>query len=140
MPLPLQGEEGKWKREFHLATVRELSQFDETTLRFKTLPKAEGGKGGVRMQFGKLKGKTKESDPMVTQSFRFPVALYTEAEARQWLTNYGADFIRFEPATPKQSRRLGKVQMVDAEPARGLFRRAMGIDDETADGRKVGLV
>ena len=121
-----QSEAGKWKREYHLATIRELSDFDESTLRFKTLPKSENGKGGVRMQFGKQKGKVAESDPTITQSYRFPAALYTEGEAKQWLDDNGEKPIRFELAQTEEKEGYAMPQTftfnsgaTDNEPPEG---------------------
>jgi len=82
----------------HAARVRNPAEFIAGSFRSKEIPKPEGGKGGVRMIMGKLKGGT---GSMVVQAYRFPIDLYTVAEAKQWLKDNDVKYISFEPATNK---------------------------------------
>lgn len=79
---------------FHAARVRDPGDFKPGSFRNKTLPKSEGGKGGVQMIMGRLKGKT----TMTVQAYRFPKDKYTPAEAKAWLKDNDVKFISFEPA------------------------------------------
>lgn len=78
----------------HSARVRDPGDFEEGSFRSKTLPKSEGGTGGVRMIMGHLKGET----TMTVQAYRFPADLYTPEEAKQWLEDNDVKYISFEKA------------------------------------------
>ena len=79
----------------HAARVRDPDDFQDGTFRRKRLPKSKGGKGGVSIIIGKLKGKT----AMIVQAYRFPKDLYTVAEAKAWLKENNVKYILFEPAS-----------------------------------------
>jgi hypothetical protein len=79
----------------HAARVRDPGLFQPDSFRSKTLPKSEGGKGGVRMIMGRLKSG---QGTLTVQAYRFPIDLYTPAEARAWLKKNNVKYIRFEEA------------------------------------------
>lgn len=82
----------------HAARVRDPGDFEPGTFRSKTLPKSEGGKGGVRLISGHLKGETE----MTAQSYRFPVDLYSADEAKAWLKANDVTDYTFEAATGEE--------------------------------------
>lgn len=84
----------------HAARIRNPGDFQPNTFRSKTLPKSEGGKGGVRVIMGRLKGQT----TMTAQAYRFPVDLYTAAEARRWLKDNDVKYKSFEAAAKTEKR------------------------------------
>jgi len=79
----------------HAARVRDPGGFIPGSFRSKALPKSKGGKGGVRMIVGRLKGGEGKTQ---VQSYRFPKDLYTPAEARAWLKENGVTGYTFEAA------------------------------------------
>lgn len=79
----------------HAARVRDPGDFEKGSFRRKKLPKSEGGKGGISIIIGRLKGETKTT----TQAYRFDAKLYTVAEAKKWLKDNDVKYISFEPAT-----------------------------------------
>lgn len=82
----------------HSARVRNPEDFQKDSFRRIKLPKSEGGKGGVSVIIGRLKGKTTTT----AQAYRFPIKLYTAEEAKKWLKDNKIKFISFEPAEPKK--------------------------------------
>ena len=79
----------------HAARVRDPGDFQANSFKSVALPKSKGGKGGVRMVIGRLKGQTTTT----AQTYRFPADLYTAAEAKAWLKDNEVKYISFEQAT-----------------------------------------
>jgi hypothetical protein len=87
----------------HAARVLPPTVIRPDTYRSKTI------KAGVRIIIGKLRRTplrkpksgtgSRVRDPMVVQAFRFSNALWTAAQARQWLAKHNVKTMRFEPAT-----------------------------------------
>jgi hypothetical protein len=83
----------------HSCRVRPTDDFQKGSFKVKTLPKSEGGKGGVQMIIGRPKGKTTTT----AQAYHFPAGLYTAAEAKAWLKANDVTCSEFEAATGKQA-------------------------------------
>jgi hypothetical protein len=81
---------------FHACRVAEPGSFIQSTFRNMTLPKSEGGKGGVQV----IMAKKESGGSMMAQAYRFPVELYTEDEAKAWLKKNNVKCLSFEAATP----------------------------------------
>jgi hypothetical protein len=103
----------------HSARVRDPDDFEHDSFRRKELPKSKGGKGGVVMIIGKLKGE----DTMTVQAYRFPKDLYTVAEAKQWLKDNDIEYISFEPAEEEKS---GEEQEIEQRVVRFAELRLAG--------------
>lgn len=58
--------------------------------------------------WGKLKGRTKPSDPVMAQALRFPVSSWSVTTARAWLSRNRIRAIMFEPAS------TGKESVLDS--------------------------
>jgi hypothetical protein len=85
---------------YHVVIVRPESAFEKDSIRRKLLPKSKGGKGGVIINLGRPRGK----DTMEAHSYWFPRQLYTIAEVKAWLKEYGVeDYQKIEPASGKDS-------------------------------------
>ena len=88
----------------HAARVRDPGDFQANSFKSVALPKSKGGKGGVRMVIGRLKGQTTTT----AQTYRFPADLYTAAEAKAWLKDNEVKYISFEQATgAKEAQEAG---------------------------------
>ena len=85
MPLP----------NFHSARVKDPKDFQPDSFR---VIKIKGTKG-IQSVIGRPKGKTTTT----TQSYRFPKANYTPAEAKAWLKRNNIKWILFEPAKGTES-------------------------------------
>ncbi len=72
----------------HAARVRNPDDFQQDSFRRKNVTE------GVDIILGRLKGQTTTT----TQSYRFSVKKFTEAEARKWLKDNDVQFQSFEPA------------------------------------------
>ena len=76
----------------HAARIESPDDFEPESFRTKVLP------NGVRMILAQ-----RSSDGAVSvQSYRFPTAAWTEAEAEQWLSDNDIDDYIFEPAVPME--------------------------------------
>lgn len=109
----------------HAARVRDPGDFVPGSFRSKPLPKSEGGKGGVRMIIGKLKGGTGST---TVQAYRFPAKLYTAAEAKAWLKKNEVKYDSFREATAGKEREAGLLERV-----------ALAIKDWLKDGEVPNL-
>jgi len=90
----------------HSARLRDPNDFDPDTFR-----RTDGGTiyGHIKVPktisiiWGKLKGKTKDSDPVIPQALRFPIKYWTEEKAKKWLKDNGVRYIIFEKATESRN-------------------------------------
>lgn len=88
----------------HAVRVRDPGDFEEGSFRSKELPKSEGGKGGVRIILGHLKGES----TMTVQAYHFPADLYDVSEVHSWLKkNDITHWLKIEPA--KQENASGEL-------------------------------
>jgi hypothetical protein len=102
----------------HAARVRDPGDFIEGSIRSKTLPKSEDGKGGVVL----LSGKLKDGDgSMVAQAYRFPKELYTAAEAKAWLKENKVKYTEFEPAKEEEKKKKESIVPGSADFSPGAF-------------------
>jgi len=111
--------------------------------------------GGVRIILGRLKG---ESNTTV-QAYRFPVRVFTEEQAKEWLTEHDIEYIAFEPATGSEGAsvepeskavsewRVGASRDLpiherrewNASNAKKRVFKWAGFDDGEPDGKKAKL-
>jgi Mu-like prophage I protein len=89
----------------HSARVRQPDEFDPDSFRRTKLPGTT-----VEIISGKLKGAAGADDPMVVQTYRFPVKDFTADEARQWLKDNDVTVESFEPAAEKRDASRGTVR------------------------------
>lgn len=99
----------------HSARVRNPEDFEKDSFRRIKLPKSKGGKGGVSVIIGKLKGK----DTTTAQAYRFPKDLYTVSEAKKWLKENNIKYISFEPAKGTNSE--FEMEMIEKKKPLLLF-------------------
>jgi hypothetical protein len=80
----------------------------------------------VSVIIGRLKGKTTTT----AQSYRFPISLYTVAEAKQWLRRNRVKYISFEPAEPKKARtqksEIEKPKIEQVKPPENTGKKIVG--------------
>ena len=93
----------------HTARVRDPDEFQPNSFRSKTLPKSEGGKGGVRMILGRLR----EESTMTVQAYRFPADSYSVEEAKSWLQENDVTYISFEEASGAKAADLPELTLDD---------------------------
>jgi len=133
----------------HAARFRRPGDFDPDTFR-----RTEGGTifGSMKVPktisiiWGKLKGKSGASDPVVLQALRFPTDNWTEAEARKWLKDNDLKPIKFEPATGEKNMEQNDDSQFQSMPAENFILceadpevQVMFSDDE-GQPRRVGIV
>lgn len=104
----------------HSARVRDPGDFESDSFRVKKLPKSKGGKGGVRMIMGRLKGEK----TMTVQAYRFPKSLYTPEEAKQWLKDNDVKYISFEAAR-KSEKSEGILKLGRGKPLEELVKGSL---------------
>jgi hypothetical protein len=109
---------------YHVAIVTPMSAFEPSSVRRKELPKSKGGKGGVIANMAKPKGKS----TMEIHSYWFPKDLYTIAEVKAWLKEYGVEkYQKIEPATGKNSHSQGGFDSMDGDEDKEKEKKAPSI-------------
>ena len=78
----------------HACRLRDPDEFAASS--FRSMERVHGSKR-YRVIMGKLKGQSARGDPMVEQTYRYPVDSWTVEEAERHCRDHGGGL--FEPAT-----------------------------------------
>jgi hypothetical protein len=99
----------------HSARLKSPDDFDPKSFR-RTAGGTIYGKikvpATIGIIWGKLKGKTKPSDPVMPQALRFPTKNWTVEAARKWLNDNNVKPISFEPASEEHKKSLNQTENI----------------------------
>jgi hypothetical protein len=95
----------------HSARLKDPKDFEPKSFR-----RTEGGTiyGKIKIPktiaiiWGKLKGKSKPSDPPIPQALRFPTKNWTVQKAKKWLKDNNIKYQSFEPAKKKEKQSMSQ--------------------------------
>lgn len=92
---------------FHAARLRNPDDFANDTMRITKGGTVYGGKkvpASINVIWGKLKGKTSGSDPVIPQALRFNKSTWTSTASKDWLSKNKINYISFEKAEGEQEQ------------------------------------
>ncbi len=110
----------------HAARLKSPGIFDEKSFR-RTNGSGKGKVQGVTIPksiaviWGKLKGKSAPSDPVIAQALRFPISRWTKDSALKWLKTNKIKYILFEEASGKTKDILIDVPQLEPGLSREIF-------------------
>lgn len=98
----------------HSARLQSPDKFDDESFRRTKGGILYGSKKipiNISIIWGKLKGKSKPTDPPIGQALRFPIKSWTVTKAKKWLSDNDINFISFESAK-KVTKKIWSSQYI----------------------------